>query len=340
MNYIDLRRDTVTKPSKAMREAMAYADVGDDVFGDDPTVNKLQEKCAELTGKQSALFVPSGCMANQLAIKCHTNPSDEIIVEWDSHIMKYENSSPAFISGVQIMPLKGNRGVMDVEDIKAHIRPDWYHFPKTTLICIENTHNRAGGIIYPLEDIQSVSRLAKSQNIKTHLDGARIFNAVVETGVSLKEYSECVDSISFCFSKGLGAPVGSILCGDKDMIELAHRYRKVLGGGMRQAGIIAAGAIYALDNNIERLRDDHKKALIFAKGISKLDFIEVDLTTVQTNIVIFKTEIDAPHLKIVLEEKGVILTNEGRNKMRAVFHMDVSEEQTNDAVNIFNTILK
>ena len=311
MNYIDLRSDTVTRPSKAMREAMAYADVGDDVFGDDPSVNKLQEKCAELSGKEAALYVPSGCMANQLAIKCHTNPSDEIIVEWDSHIMKYENSGPAFISGVQMMPLKGHNGVMDIDDIKAHIRPDWYHFPKTTLICIENTHNRSGGTIYPLEDIQNVSKLAKSEKIKLHLDGARIFNAVVETGVSLKEYASFVDSVSFCFSKGLGAPIGSVLCGDKDMIEMAHRFRKVLGGGMRQAGIIAAGAMYALDNNIDRLKDDHKKAAIFAEGISKINFIEVDLTTVQTNIVMFKTEIDAPHLKTVMEEKGVLLTNEG-----------------------------
>ena len=170
MNYIDLRSDTVTKPSKAMREAIASAEVGDDVFGDDPTVNKLQQKCAELTDKQAALFVPSGCMANQLAIKCHTNPSEEIIVEWDSHIIKYENSAPAFISGVQIMPLKGDRGVLDVNEIENHIRPDWYHFPKTTLICLENTHNRAGGTIYPLDEIKKVRQLALKRNIKTHLD--------------------------------------------------------------------------------------------------------------------------------------------------------------------------
>ncbi|MCI0449735.1 MAG: low-specificity L-threonine aldolase [Chlorobi bacterium] len=338
MNFIDLRSDTVTRPSKAMREAMANAEVGDDVFGDDPTVNKLQQKCAEFTGKQDSLFVPSGCMANQLAIKCHTNPSDEIIVEWDSHIIKYENSAPAFISGVQLMPLKGKSGVMVVSEIQAHIRPDWYHFPKTSLICLENTHNRAGGTIYPLDEIKKVRELALKRNIKTHLDGARIFNAVVETGVSLKEYSAQSDSVSFCFSKGLGAPVGSILCGDSEFIDDAHRFRKVLCGGMRQAGIIAAGALFALENNIERLKDDHKKARRFAEGISKLDFAEVDLSSVQTNIVIFKTKINADELKSVLEAKGVLVTNEGPDKMRVVFHMDISDEQTSKAIGIFKSI--
>lgn len=337
MNFIDLRSDTVTKPSKSMREAMAYAEVGDDVWGDDPTVNKLQQKCAEMTGKESALFVTSGCMANQLAIKCRTNPAEEIIVEWDSHIIKYENSAPAFISGVQVMPIKGNRGVMNIDDIKNNIRPDWYHFPKTSLICVENTHNRAGGTIYPLDEMAAVRDLALSRGIKTHLDGARIFNAVVETGIPAKEYSGYFDSVSFCFSKGLGAPVGSILCGDKEFIKKAHKFRKVLGGGMRQAGIIAAGALYAIENNIGRLKDDHKKARTFAGGISKLDFIEVDLSSVQTNIVIFETKIDASKLRSDLEANGVLLTNEG-NKMRAVFHMDVSEEQTAEAVNIFGGI--
>jgi len=335
---IDLRSDTVTKPSKAMREAIASAEVGDDVFGDDPTVNKLQQKCAELTDKQAALFVPSGCMANQLAIKCHTNPSEEIIVEWDSHIIKYENSAPAFISGVQIMPLKGDRGVLDVNEIENHIRPDWYHFPKTTLICLENTHNRAGGTIYPLDEIKKVRQLALKRNIKTHLDGARIFNAVVETGVLLKEYSAQFDSVSFCFSKGLGAPVGSILCGDRDFIEKAHRLRKVLGGGMRQAGIIAAGALFSLENNVARLKDDHKKATHFAKEISKLNFVEVDLSSVQTNIVIFKTKFDADKLKMNLEKKGILVTNEGPDKMRAVFHIDVSDEQTEEAIGTFKSI--
>jgi threonine aldolase len=338
MNIIDLRSDTVTKPSKAMREAMAYAEVGDEVWGDDPTVNKLQEKCSEISGKEASLYVPSGCMANQLAIKCHTQPSDEIICEWDSHIVKYENAAPAYLSGVQVMPLKGFRGVLDVSEIEANIRPDWYHFPKTTLICLENTHNRAGGTIYFHDDIKQVRKLALKHGLKTHLDGARIFNASVETGVSIKEYASEFDSISFCFSKGLGAPVGSVLCGDKDFIKMAHRFKKVIGGAMRQAGIIAAGALYALENNVTRLKEDHKKAKHFAQEINKLPYITVDLDTVQTNIVIYNTTTDANALKEALAEKGVWVSNEGPEKMRAVFHMDVSDEQTDRAIEIYKGI--
>jgi threonine aldolase len=338
MNYIDLRSDTVTKPSKAMREAMANAEVGDDVWGDDPTVIALEAKCAEISGKEASLFVPSGCMANQLAIKCHTQPSDEIICEWDSHIMKYENSAPAFLSGVQCMPLKGNKGVFNLSEIEAHIRPDWYHFPKTTLICLENTHNRAGGTLYFLDDIKEVRKLALKHGVKTHLDGARIFNASVETGVSVKEYADEFDSISFCFSKGLGAPVGSIVCGSKDFIKQAHRFRKVIGGGMRQAGIIAAGALYALENNIPRLKDDHRKAKHFAEEINKLPYINCDMDTVQTNIVMYQTTTDAFALLKVLGDKGVHLSNEGPNKMRAVFHMDVSDEQVDQAIDVYKSI--
>ncbi len=339
MNTIDLRSDTVTKPSQPMREAMANAEVGDDVFGDDPTVNKLQKKCAELTGKQAALYVPSGCMANQLAIKVQTKPSDEIIVEAESHIIKYENASPSFISGVQVMPVKGEKGVMNVEEVRKHIRPSWYHFPKTALICLENTHNRAGGTIYPFEEMKKMREMAKEHGIKMHLDGARIFNASVETSVSLNNYASLFDTISFCFSKGLGAPVGSVLCGNKRIIENAHRMRKVLGGGMRQAGIIAAGALYAIQNNVARLREDHYKAKLFAGEISKISNVEVDLSSVQTNIVMFRLEKNAVEVKEELEKEGVLMTIDGTDKMRAVFHMDVSEEQTMDAVKVINEIL-
>ncbi len=340
MNFIDLRSDTVTKPSKAMREAMANAEVGDDVWGDDPTVNLLQQKCCELTGKDAALFVTSGTMANQLAIKMHTNPGEEIIAEFDSHIFRYENAAPSVISGVQVMPLKGNKGVMELNDIKNNIRPDWYHFPKTTLICIENTHNRAGGTIYPVDKIKETTHLAKERNIKAHLDGARIFNAAVETGISVKEYASYFDSISFCFSKGLGAPVGSILCGNKQDIEKAHKFRKILGGGMRQAGIIAAGALFALENNVKRLKDDHKKARYFAEQISKLPDIEIDLSTVQTNIVIFKISRDSAEFNRILKNNQVLASNEGPDKMRVVFHLDVSDEQAEQAANIFTKLLK
>ncbi len=335
---IDLRSDTVTRPSPEMREAMANAEVGDDVWGDDPTANLLQEKCKELTGKPAALFVTSGCMGNQLAIKSHTNPAEEIIAEWDSHIVKYEIAGPSFISGVQVMPLKGVHGVMDAAEVEAHIRPDWYHYPKTSLVCIENTHNRAGGTVYPLEEIKKVSKVCRENNLKLHLDGARIFNASVESGISVKEYSKQVDSISFCFSKGLGAPVGSILCGEEDFIQRAHKFRKILGGGMRQAGIIAAGALFALENNIERLKDDHANAKHFAAEISKLPYVVIDMESVQTNIVIFNTTKDAGKLREVLEGKGILLTNDGKDKMRAVFHMDVSAEQTNQAIEILKTL--
>ena len=336
---IDLRSDTVTKPSEAMRKAMAEAEVGDDVWGYDPTVNRLQQVCAELTGKPAALYVTSGCMANQLAVKCHTNPSEEIIAEWDSHIVKYEIAAPAFISGVQVMPLKGVNGVLNTGDVKEHIRPDWYHYPKTSLVCIENTHNRAGGTIYPLDEIKKLNRLCKESNLKIHLDGARLFNASVESGVSIKEYSSQADSVAFCFSKGLGAPVGSVLCGDVDFIKRAHKYRKIIGGGMRQAGIIAAGALYALQNNISRLKEDHKNARYFAEEIFKLGFIDVNPAAVQTNIVVFRTSEDASALTEKLAEKGLLLTSEGSSRMRAVFHMDISSQNTAEAVNIFKNIL-
>ena len=338
MTMIDLRSDTVTRPSPEMREAMAYAEVGDDVWGDDTTVIKLQDKCKELTGKPAALFVTSGCMGNQLSIKCHTNPAEEIIAEWDSHIVKYEIAGPSFISGVQTMPLKGSMGFMSPEDIVNNIRPDWYHYPKTSLVCIENTHNRAGGTVYPLEDIKKVREVTKEHGLKLHLDGARIFNASVESGISVRDYAEQVDSITFCFSKGLGAPIGSMLCGDEEFITKAHKFRKILGGGMRQAGIIAAGALYALENNVERLKEDHRNARRFAEEISKLPYVVIDMASVQTNIVIFNTTKDAAKIKEVLEGKGVLLTNDGKDKMRAVFHLDVSPEQTEQAINAFRSL--
>lgn len=342
MNIIDLRSDTVTKPTPAMREVMANAEVGDDVFGEDPTVNALQKKCAELSGKESALFVPSGCMANQLAIKSHTNPADEVILEAGSHILNYETAAPAFISHVQTLAISGEHGIITSEQIKKHIRPSAYYFPKTTLICLENTHNRAGGTIYPLDEIKKVSPLAKAEKIKLHMDGARIFNAVVETGISLKEYASHFDSISFCFSKGLGAPVGSITCGEKDFITRAHKFRKIIGGGMRQAGILAAAAIYALDNHVERLKEDNDKAKYFAKEISNFKFIELDSSKVQTNIVIFrikKSDDEVAKLKQNLKEKSVLISDGSYGSMRAVFHLDVSMEQVKEAVKIFNELL-
>lgn len=343
MKNIDLRSDTVTKPSPGMRQAMANAEVGDDVFGEDPTINALQERCAKITGKQSAIYVPSGSMGNQLAIKSQTNPSDEIVLESESHILNYETSGPSFISGVQVFPVQGVNGILDAEDIKKHIRPSAYYFPSTVLICLENTHNRAGGVIYPLDKIKIIRELALEHGIKMHLDGARIFNASVETGIKVSDYASYFDTISFCFSKGLGAPVGSILCSDTETIDKARKYRKILGGGMRQAGILAAAAMYALDHNIERLKEDHKKARYFAEEISKLKDIEVDLSTVQTNIVIFRikrAEQEINRLRASMKEKGVVFTDGSYGSLRAVFHLDVSFDEVKAAVDIFRNTIK
>jgi len=343
MNYIDLRSDTVTKPSKAMREAMANAEVGDDVYGEDPTVNKLQERCAEITGKEAALYVASGCMANQLSIKSQTNPADEVILESESHILNYETAAPAFISHVQLLPIEGKHGTITAEQIKKYLRPKAYYFPSNTLICLENTHNRAGGTIYPIEEIKKIRELALNEGIRMHLDGARIFNASVETGIPVKEYASYFDTISFCFSKGLGAPVGSIICSDKNTITKAHKYRKIIGGGMRQAGILAAAAIYALDNNITRLKEDHAKAKFFARQISKLSIISVDLPAVQTNIVIFrvnKSDNEVAKFKNDLKESGVLISDGSFGSLRVCFHLDVSKEEVEEAIEIFFEALK
>lgn len=336
MPPIDLRSDTVTKPSKAMLDAMLNAKVGDDVFGEDETVNLLQKKCAKLTGKEAALFVPTGVLGNQLAIKSHTQPGDEVIVESESHILNYETAGPSVISNVQLLPLRGINGILNVSDIKKYVRSKEYYFPVTKLVCIENTHNRAGGVIQPIEAIKGISEFAKTNNIKTHLDGARIFNACVETNISVSEYAAYFDSITFCFSKGLGAPVGSILCGDKDFIERSHKWRKILGAGMRQVGILAAAGIYALDNNVERLKDDNKKAKFFAKELSKINGISVDSESIVTNIVIFSYGKSGKQEFIdKLKNNGVLISSGSYDNLRAVFHLDVSDDDLNKAVEIF-----
>jgi threonine aldolase len=334
MKLIDLRSDTVTRPSKGMREAMANAEVGDDVYGEDPTVNNLQKRCA--------LYVPSGCMANQLAIKAQTSPGDEVILEAESHILNYETAAPAFISGVQTLPVQGINGVIKSADIKKQIRPKAYYFPKTALICLENTHNRAGGTIYPIETIKEIRTLALSEGIKMHMDGARIFNASVETGIPVKEYASHFDSISFCFSKGLGAPVGSILCSDKETITKAHKVRKIIGGGMRQAGVLAAAALYALDNNISRLKEDNAKAKYLAVELSGMKDITIDLSTVQTNIIIFRlnrSEEEVNKFKDALKDKGVLISDGSYGSLRAVCHLDVSMDDVKEAVKVIGNIL-
>ncbi|MGA7160480.1 MAG: GntG family PLP-dependent aldolase [Bacteroidota bacterium] len=338
MTYIDLRSDTVTKPSAAMRQAMANAEVGDDVFGEDPTVVALQEKVAALLGKEKALYVPSGVMSNQLSIKAQTDPGDEIICEQDAHIFNYETAAPSLISSVQVKTIPGVRGVIHAEQLEAAIRPKVYYMPRSRMICLENTHNRAGGTVYPLDEIKKIALFARAHEMTMHLDGARLWNAWVATGIHPKEYAQYFDSVSVCFSKGLGAPIGSAIVGSGTMIERAHRWRKVYGGGMRQAGIIAAGAVYALDHNIERLKEDHEKAKYFAEKVSLLSKLSVDMETVQTNIVIINTEKTGKQpdeIIALLKAKGLLVTLGSYNSIRAVMHLDVSMEQVRLAVQIF-----
>ena len=342
MNHIiDLRSDTVTKPSKEMRKVMAEAKVGDDVFGDDPTVNLLQEKVANMLEKEASLFVPSGTMANLIAILTHTNPGDEIIMEKESHTFNYEVGGAATLAGVQINPLVGERGILEKEQIEEAIRMPNVHIPQTTLICLENTHNRGCGSIYPLEGIQAISQLAQQRKLKTHLDGARIFNACVATGIDVKEYAKFFDSLTFCFSKGLAAPVGSILAGSNEFIEKAHRYRKMLGGGMRQVGILAAAAIYALDNNVERLADDHLFAKILANELVKIDGFQVNPEHVETNILVFDVSNSRFSVNQVVEkmaEKGVLLVPFGATVVRAVTSLAVTREDIKKAIEIFTQV--
>ena len=334
---IDIRSDTVTQPTQAMREAMAHAPVGDDVYGEDPTVNLLQKKVAELLGKPAALFVPSGVMSNQLAIKVHTQPGDEVIVEKDSHIFNYETSGPSILSNVQLHPIIGERGVLYAKQLAPAVRPGAYYMMRTSLICLENTHNRAGGAVYPLDEIKRISEFARAVGLKTHLDGARLWNASVASGVSPKEYAKHFDTISVCFSKGLGAPVGSALVGSEEAIQRARKFRKIFGGGMRQAGIIAAGALFALENNIERLKEDHEKAKRFAERISRNPCLVVDMKTVQTNMVVFdisQTGKSTDELITMLRSKNVLISDANYTSLRAVTHLNVSMDQVMTAAEI------
>ncbi|MBM2841209.1 MAG: L-threonine aldolase [Bacteroidetes bacterium] len=330
MELIDLRSDTVTKPSPGMREAMAKADVGDDVFGEDPTVNKLQQKVAELLGKEAALYVPSGSMGNQICIKVHTQPGDEVIAEKGCHAFNYETGAIAFLSNVQVNTIEGKHGVFTVEDVRRVIRPKAYYMPRTKLICMENTHNRAGGTIIPIGIIKEMSALSRNEGIKFHLDGARLWNACAETGITPKEYASYVDSISVCLSKGLGAPVGSVIAGSTEFIAEARRYRKIFGGGMRQAGILAAAGLYALENNVSRLKEDHVKAKALARELSSIRGFDIDMDSVQTNIIIISLEKlgKTPEAVLaLLKAKGVLLTLGNYMGIRAVTHLDVSSEQ-------------
>jgi threonine aldolase len=342
-NLIDLRSDTVTQPTPAMRKAMAEAEVGDDVFGEDPTVNALQEKVAHLLGKEASLFVPSGTMANQLSIKSHTQPGDEVIIEASSHPYNFEGGAGAALSGIQFQCLKGIRGILDASQIEEAIRPDDHHFPVTRLVCLENTHNRGGGSIYPLEKISEIYQLTKSKGLLLHLDGARLWNASVSTGIKPHEYAQWADSVSVCLSKGLGAPIGSLVAGSKSFIDRVHRFRKMFGGGMRQAGIIAAAGIYALDHHIERLKDDHQNARRLAVGLKEFKGVSIDPKHVETNIVIFdvsNTGMTGAQVAEAMKKEGVLIHAFSRTQIRLVTHLDITSEDIETALKAFEKILR
>ncbi|MGV3610031.1 MAG: low-specificity L-threonine aldolase [Fluviicola sp.] len=325
--FVDFRSDTFTKPSKEMLAAMFNASVGDDVYGEDPTVNELQDYAAQLFGKEAALFCASGTQTNQIAINIHVKPGGEVICHEESHVYKYEGGGIAKNSGASVRLLPGNYGRLKASEIEKWIMPDDIHFPVTQLISLEDTANRGGGAVYDFRDIEEISRLAKATNIPLHLDGARVFNALAVNGVEIKKYASQFDSISICLSKGLGAPVGSLLVGTKEFIHQARRVRKVMGGGMRQAGFLAAAGLYALKNNVGRLTEDHAKAKQLESAFLKLDWVETTLP-VETNIlvVILKDEIKRDSMIRKFEESGVKVSAFGPGMIRLVTHLDISAE--------------
>jgi len=337
---IDLRSDTVTKPTDEMRRAMAEAPVGDDVLGDDPTVKHLEQRTAEVLGKQAAVYMPSGTMANQVAIRCQTQPGDEMLCDAGAHTYQFECGGPAALSGVTCRLLAGVRGIFTAQDVRAALRPANVHFPRTRLVCIENTHNRGGGSVWPIEKIQQIAQVAREAGLRMHLDGARLWNASIASGVPEARYAEFFDTVSVCFSKGLGAPVGSALAGDGETIDRARRFRKMFGGGMRQAGIIAAGALYALEHHRDRLAEDHANAKRLAEGISKLPDIDVDPALIETNIVIFRVvAIPAQKLAAKLAERGVLVLAIEPTRIRAVTNLMVNGDDIDRAVDIFKDVL-
>jgi threonine aldolase len=338
---IDLRSDTVTQPTRLMREAMARAEVGDDVFGDDPTVKELEAETAALLGKESALFTPSGTMANQLAIRGHTEPGDEILVEANAHVYYYESGGPAALSGVMCRCLNGRRGIFGGAEIEAALRPPDQHFARTRLVCVENTHNRGGGKIWPLEGIQEVAATARKHGLQLHLDGARLWNASVAAGIPERDYAAHFDSVSVCFSKGLGAPIGSALAGPKNFIERARRFRKMLGGGMRQAGIIAAGALFALRNHRGRLAEDHANAKTLASGLAGVEGLETHPDEVETNMVLVRVRsMPAQQLVQHLQAQGVLVLAVGPDMIRAVTNLMVTAEDIGRGLAIIGEVMK
>lgn len=322
---IDLRSDTVTKPTAEMRRAMAEAPVGDDVFGEDPTVNELEQTTARLLGKEAALFVPSGTMANQLAVRVHTRHGDEVLLDAAAHVCNAEAGAAAALSGVTCRTVTGRRGIFTPADVLAAVRPPDVHHPPLRLVCVENTHNGGGGSVWPLAALSEVAAAAHAHGLAVHMDGARLWNASIASGVPERQYADCCDSVSVCYSKGLGAPVGSALAGSAELVGRARRFRKMFGGGMRQAGILAAAALYALRHHRDRLAEDHRHARLLAERLRQIPGIELDGDVVETNIVRFRTPgKPASAIAAALRERGVLLFATGTESYRAVTHLMVS----------------
>lgn len=338
LSTVDLRSDTVTLPTPGMREAMATAPLGDDVFGEDPTVNALQERVAEMAGKEAALFVPSGTMANLIAILAQTRPGEKVILCEDAHPYQYEAANIAVVGGLLTSTIPGHLGIITADEIAPRVvrNPD-HHLSQTTLISLENTSNRGGGNLYELDTLETIAGLARAEEMKVHCDGARIFNAVVRSGFSLAQYAQHVDTLSFCFSKGLGAPVGSIVVGSVETIDRMHFFRKMLGGGMRQAGILAAAALYALDHHVERLAEDHHRAGEFRRALEGCSRVEFPMPN-PTNIVMMDVA-DAQECVRTAAEKGIRMIAMGPKRVRAVFHLDIDDTGLERAIEVCTRLL-
>lgn len=338
---IDLRSDTVTKPTAGMLEAMLSADVGDDVFGEDPTVNAFQEKIAKVFGMEAGLFVPSGVMSNQLGLKVLTDPGDEILIDEKGHIYNYETGGAAFLSGIQIKPLQGEKGKLSVAHLENQVKGAFDWEAKTKVVCLENSTNKGGGACYTKQELSEVKAFADEHELYIHLDGARIWNAIKATEIKPNFFGEIADTISVCFSKGLGAPVGSMLLSSKERIAKARRFRKMWGGGMRQIGLLAAAAEYALDNHWKLMEEDHRRAKEFAKVVSECSKLSIDLSSVETNIVIFDVlEGDAVTTQTMLAKEGIHVVPFGPKTLRATFHFQIGDKELESVIEVVRSLFR
>ncbi len=342
MSYVELRSDTMTKPTPAMRRAMANAEVGDDCFGEDPSVNRLEEAMAAMLGKEAGLFVTSGTQGNQLAVRSQTHHGNDVIAERYCHLFNAEAGALGALSGVQVRLLTGDRGVFTPAQMEEVIqRGDNVHYGRTALVAVENTHNKSAGYPWPVDALSRVSDCARSNNLRIHMDGARLFNACVSKGLTAQTYTQYVDTVSVCLSKGLGAPVGSVLAGDQAAIDAARYYRKMLGGGMRQAGVLAAAGLYAMEHNITRLAEDHAHAYRLAEALAELDTVEIDLEEIHSNMIFFSLRDGIDPFEAVdrLAAEGVRMIAMKPGVIRAVTHLDVSGEQIDRAIDICRKVL-